>query len=381
MSQPRRVLHLITSLGVGGVQNQLAKVVSSYDRESFTPSVCCLSDKGEIGGELEQNGLEVQALGEEVAGFNPRLLLRLYRLLRAEKVSILRAHKYRSAFYGVLAGRMAKVPAIVPSFHLPQAVRKPRRRLMIRLLALLSDEVVAVSYAVKENLVDSIGIPRSKVKVIHNGVDLTDFQNLPSKEEAKRRLGVPPDRLVIGAVGRMKAQKGYSFLLQALPLLKEGGLSNFWVIMVGEGEARSSLEREARDLGCGEKVHFLGMRRDVPFLLRGMDVFAFPSLWEGFGTSLVEAMAAEVPAIASDLPCVREIIPDERYGLLVPPRDVQALAEGILEFRGDGKLRESVVEAAKDRAFQSFSLGKVVSAYQDLFREVLARKGTEEGIV
>jgi glycosyltransferase involved in cell wall biosynthesis len=105
-----------------------------------------------------------------------------------------------------------------------------------------------------------------------------------------------------------------------------------------------------------------------------MDVFVFPSLWEGFGTALLEAMAAQVPIVASDLPCVREIIPDERYGSLVPPGEVGALAEAILGIWRNGKPWETRVIAAKDRAIQDFSLARVVSTYQDLYQEILSRK-------
>jgi len=377
MERPYRILHLITALSVGGVQNQLAKVVSSYDRPAFSPSVCCLSHKGEIGDELERMGVEVKALGSKAAGFSPKLLWRLFHLLRAERIAVLRPHKYRSALYGVLAGRMAKVPVIIPSFHLPQAIRKAKRRSMIRFLSRMSDEVVAVSQAVAENLTEGIGVPRSKIRVIHNGVDLREFENLPSKEQAQKRVKTPPDAWVIGGIGRMKAQKGFGNLLSALPLLEEKGLRNYWVMMVGDGDLRVGLERQALQSGCEEKVKFLGVRRDIPQLLRAMDVFVFPSLWEGFGTALLEAMAAQVPIVASDLPCVREIIPDERYGSLVPPGEVGALAEAILGIWRNGKPWETRVIAAKDRAIQDFSLARVVSTYQDLYQEILSRKAPD----
>jgi glycosyltransferase involved in cell wall biosynthesis len=335
-----------------------------------------VSRKGEVGEELERSGIPVRVLGEEPAGFNPRLVRKLYHLLQTERVAILRAHKYNSAFYGVLAGRMAKVAAIIPSYHLPQAARKPRRRLMIRFLSRLSDEVVAVSHAVKENL-SRMGIPESKIRVIHNGVDLREFHDLVPREVAREELGIPSGKWVIGGIGRMKPQKGYGYLLRALPSLEKGGLSDYCVLLVGDGKARSRLEQEAREMGCAGKVRFLGMRRDIPHLLRAMDLFAFPSLWEGFGTSLVEAMAAGIPVVASDLPCVREIIPDERYGFLVPAKDAEALAARILEVWKELPGCVSRTMAAKGRAFESFSLTKVVKSYQDLFCEVLARKSGE----
>jgi glycosyltransferase involved in cell wall biosynthesis len=269
---------------------------------------------------------------------------------------------------------MAKVPVIVPSFHLPQAGRKPRRRLMIRLLSLWSDRVIAVSQAVAENLTREIGIPTQKLRVIHNGVDLNDFVDLPSKEEVREWLGIPSGSWVIGVAGRMKPQKGFEYLLKALPLLEEEGLRDYRVMMVGDGPVRPILERQADELGCKDKVKFLGFRRDVPQLLRAMDLFAFPSLWEGFGTALVEAMVAEVPIVASDLPCVREIIPDERYGLLTPPRNPEALAAGILRIWRDAETKASLKTTAKDRAVQFFSLGRVVETYQGLFQEILAEK-------
>ena len=177
----------------------------------------------------------------------------------------------------------------------------------------------------------------------------------------------------------MKAQKGFGNLLRALPLLEEKGLCNYWVMMVGDGELRVNLERQAIQMGCEGKVKFLGIRRDVPQLLRAMDVFVFPSLWEGFGTALLEAMAAEVPIVASDLPCVREIIPDERYGFLVPPGDPGALAQAILTIWKDGKPGETRVVEAKDRAIREFSLDRVTSSYQGLYQEILSQKALVGG--
>ena len=175
----------------------------------------------------------------------------------------------------------------------------------------------------------------------------------------------------------MKPQKGYGYLLRALPMLEKGGLSDYSVLLIGDGKIRGDLEQEARSIGREEKVKFLGMRRDIPGLLRAMDLFAFPSLWEGFGTSLVEAMAAGIPIVASDLPCVREIIPDERYGLLVPARSADALAAAILQVWKGGTMGEARRRAAQDRALECFSLVRVVRSYQDLFREILVRKSRE----
>jgi len=379
MSSPWPILHVISALTTGGVQHQLAKVVTHYDRGQFDPTVCCLSRKGEIGRELEEAGIEVEVLGDRVSGFRFRTLRSLYGHLRRQPVAVLRAHKYRSSLYAVLAGRMAQVPVIVPSFHLPQPARKRRRRCLIRLLCHWSDRVVAVSSAVAQNLVGEIGVPADKIQVIHNGVDLDDFRDLPQRQEARRRLGLSEHDWILGAVGRMKRQKGFEHLLRALPHLEEGGLRDYQLLMVGEGPLRPSLERQVQEMGLGQRVKFLGLRRDVPELLRAMDLFVFPSLWEGFGTALVEAMLAEVPVVASDLPCIREIIPDEDFGWLVPPGDEEALAQGILRALQDSERAADRIASARERAREHFSLHKVVATYQQMFGELLAFKGYGDG--
>ncbi|MDH7500463.1 MAG: glycosyltransferase, partial [candidate division NC10 bacterium] len=181
---PRTVLHLISRLGVGGVENQLRLVTRHYDRDRLFPLVCCIRDKGAIGREMEEAGIEVIALGrKEVHRFDPSLVFQIGRLLRGRGVHILRTHQYEASLYGRLALPFARRPSVVCSFHNIYRRRKWHRQQMNRLLSRFTDRIVAVSECVKSDIVRYDSIPAQQVKVIYNGIDPADFAGEVKEEQ------------------------------------------------------------------------------------------------------------------------------------------------------------------------------------------------------
>lgn len=369
---PRKVLHIMTRLPVGGVENQLLNILRSYDRTRLFPLVCSLSDRGEFGREIEDAGAEVVCLSKLGHRFDRSIIKDLCGVIMEREVTIVRTHQYHANFYGRLAARKAKVPCVVASVHnIYTRDRKFHRRLMNRYLARFTDRIVAVSEAVKKDILRYDRIPAEKITVIRNGVDFERFIRADGKR-VRGEYHIAQATLVIGTVSRLTAQKGHRNLLEAVSSLR----SEFplKLLVVGDGPLRGELERHASRLGLADEVVFTGMRRDVPDLIAAMDIIVLPSLWEGLPNVLLEAFASGRSVIASDIPPFREVIVSPKLGILVPPEDNNALAESIRRLVRDSPLREAMGRAAAEKAASCFSIKKTVSTYTALFEEILKQK-------
>ena len=371
--RPIRILHIMTRLPIGGVENQLLGILRNYDKSRYSPLVCCLSDRGEIGEEIERNGIEVVCLHKLGHRFDWSMVSDIVRLINDHDINVVRTHQYHANLYGRLAAHKAGVPCIVASIHNTYSRdRKYHRRLINWFLARFSDRIIAVSGNVREDILKYDHIPPEKVEVIHNGVD-TDLFSDQSGKVKRSEIGIPEDALVIGTVGRLAEAKGQRYILEALAVLKET-FPSIRLLIAGDGPLRKELEDFGEALGIKHNVLFLGMRRDIPALLSAMDIFVLPSLWEGLPNALLEAMAVSRPIIAADIPAFREIIDSQDVGILVPPRNSAALAEALNRLIKDQGLRDAMGRNARQKCSSMFDIKSVVKVYTGLFESILRGK-------
>lgn len=374
--QPINILHVISKLPVGGVENQLLMILGKYDRGKLSPIVCSLSDKGEIGREIEEAGIEVIPLNKLRHTFDWTMVKDIYNLIKKKNVKIVRTHLYHANLYGRLAARIAKVPCIVASVHDTYTYtmdKKLHRRIINKCLSRFTDKIVAVSEAVKKDILKYDDISDDKIIVIHNGIDKGGFQNI-NRELIRSNLAISPEVQVIGMVGRLSLQKGQKYLLKAVSKIRDR-FPKIVLLIVGDGPLRNELESYARSLDIMKNTIFLGSRRDIPAILSSMDIFVFPSLWEGLPSTLIEAMAAGKPIIATDITPNKEIINSEKVGILVPAKNSDALASSIDLLLHNKDLSEDLGKAAKERAFSHFNIKATVDRYTTLFENILRGKG------
>jgi glycosyltransferase involved in cell wall biosynthesis len=374
---PIKILHIMTRLPVGGVENQLLSILRNYDKSKLSPLVCSLSDKGQIGEEIEREGIEVVCLNKLGHRFDWSIVKDICSLITERSIKVVRTHQYHANLYGRLAAHRAGVPCVVASIHNTYTRdKKFHRRLINRFLARFTDRIVAVSGKVRDDILMYDHIPSDKVEVIHNGVDIDIFSNKDGKVK-RREFNIPEDTVVIGTVGRLAEAKGQRYLLEALAVLKVK-FPMVRLLIAGDGLLRKELEGYAETLGIKQNVLFLGIRRDIPELLSVMDIFVLPSLWEGLPNALLEAMAGSRPIIAADIAPFREIIDSRDVGILIPPGDSAALAEALRLLLEDRNTRETLGRNAKQKCSLLFDIKAVVSAYTGLFENIL--KGKENAL-
>jgi glycosyltransferase involved in cell wall biosynthesis len=211
----------------------------------------------------------------------------------------------------------------------------------------------------------------AKVDVIYNAVDFAQAQPTRSRADVRRECGLPADAFVGGIIARLTEQKGHRFLFDAMAATP--ALAQMHLIVIGGGELQSTLVRQVDALGLSDRVHFLGPRRDLGDLLAAMDVFVMPSLWEGLPLSLVLAMGAGVPAVATAVAGIPEVVEDGRTGLLVPPADPVALAGALARLFGDGDFRRRIGAAARVSVLPRFGIEKYVASMVGVYEELLER--------
>ena len=232
------------------------------------------------------------------------------------------------------------------------------------------DRVITVSNDMKQKILQG-WTPEEKIRVINTGLDLNKFDAGAPREQVRREFHLPDDACVVGTVSRLFAEKGHSYLLDAAKLLAND-LPQLRVMIVGTGDLRKPLEDYATELGIRDRVIFTGFYEDLPGALRAMDIFAQPSiLEEGFPTSVLEAQVAGLPVVASDIGGTHETMDAGKTGLLVPPRDVNALAQALRTLVSDNEKRKTMGQAARAWIEKSFTLENMIQKVTQTYLEAI----------
>ena len=373
------IFHMVNSLEVGGSEHQMVEVASRQKARGYDVIVGCLSSKGFLIDVLTRAGISVIEFDPKGSLFRPRgifQLLRLTRFLLRHPFDVVQTHDLYSTLLGVPAAWLARVPVIL-------SCRRdlshwwwytPSRRRFLRHIQNRSDYVIANSQAVCDFLVEKDSFDPELIRVIRNGVDCDRFTTVRAD-----RQGLFPDLgtrgPLIAVVANMNVEtKGHADLIRAaVEVSREFGEAKF--LLVGDGPERTRLEAMTAELGLSNTVLFLGRRNDVPDILACCDLFVLPSWAEGLPNSVLEAMAAGLPVVATRVGGIPEIIDDGASGLLVAPRDSHALAVATLQVLGNEELAKRLGQAARDRARTKFSFDRLLSDLDDLYLEARPRAG------
>lgn len=378
-ARPARVMHLIDTLRPGGAEHLLLTTVKHLAPARFQSIVVALSSPVDLEPDLECAGASVHVLGARRPLDGWRQILPLARLLRQYRVDILHTHLRFSNLYGRLAAILARTPAVVTSFHQPDYAYWPptrwRQKLWMLADRLTAQRVnaafIAVSRAVRDDYAQQFKL--DGVRVIYNYLDPRQFP--PSSSAAasasRREFGWTGGEFVILNVARLAQEKGQCHLLRAMFEIVRAA-PEARLLLVGDGPDDAALRTICRDLGIEARVVFTGNRRDISALLAMSDVFVFPSLCEGFGIALIEAMTAERAVVASRTGGIVELL-EEGGGLLIPPGDAAAICEAVLRLRDDPILRARLGQQAHEVVSRRFSVDVGIPALEAVYQQVLPR--------
>jgi glycosyltransferase involved in cell wall biosynthesis len=300
---------------------------------------------------------------------------RLARLLRPHPVDLFHTQN-TGCEESPVAARLAGVRRVVGTFHVgPNADLRfersgPRHRVLEAVSNRCLRTAIAVSDATGRDWVRRSRVPAGRVVTIRNGIDPDRFRRRQPKTDARRRLGLPTDSLIVGGVGRLDESKGFDDLVRAAVVLRSEFLS-LCVVIAGDGPQRAELEAEAARLGVSDQVRFLGFQPDVQATLDAFDVFAMPSRTEALPYALLEAMATGLPAVAAAVGGVPEVVAPGETGFLIAPRDPPGLAASLRQLLADADLRERMGAAGRERVVRHFHERDMVRQTVGVYRDLL----------
>ena len=382
-----RIARVIARLNIGGPAQHVALLSAGLDARRFaTTLITGVVDEteGDFTPEARARGVEPVVIPELGRAIRPApdavALIKLIRLFRQLRPDIVHTHTAKAGTLGRLAAWLAGVPVKVHTFHghvLDSYFSPTVTQVfmgMERTLARVTDRLVTVSPRLRTDLL-AMGIGRpERVEVIPLGLDLARFQRArPATPMLRPALGLAEGAPLLGIVGRLVPIKDHDTLFQAMTLLPSADPPAHLAV-VGDGEERARLERAAGRLGLGARIHFLGWRADLETILRELDVVICASKNEGTPVALIEAMAAGVPVLSTDVGGVADLVAHGETGWLVPPGDPPNMARGIQHLLGDGGLRARLAAAGRAASLERHGVEGLVRRMEALYTELISEK-------
>lgn len=383
-----KVINPITRLIVGGAQETVIETCAFINQDRFATQIIAgpqTGPEGELITEVQKKGIPLTIIPEIVREVNPVKDLiatfKLVNIFRRERPHIVHTHSSKTGIIGRWAARIARVPVIVHTVHgwahhpYQKAFIRGMYIFLERIAAPFTDRLIAVSTLnVEKGLKDHIGTRDSYV-VIHSCINIEQFSRTSTDSASlKRSLGLNGNGPVVGTVSRLSQQKNPLDFVRMAALVKKK-IPEAQFLFVGDGPLRSETEALIRELNLQKYLVLAGLRKDVPELLRCMDIFTLTSLWEGLPRVIPQAMVAGLPVVANNIDGNAEIIQDGSNGFLIAPGDAAGMADKVVQLLKDQKLKKEISAKGHETALQEFSLHDMVRKIAALYEELLSIKG------
>ncbi|MFQ5652695.1 MAG: glycosyltransferase family 4 protein [bacterium] len=379
-----RILHIITNLPVGGAQDNTLLTVEKLDREKYEVSLMCAQEGDWVARARAIPDLTlifVNQLKRKIHPIDDLIAqVKVYRIIKRGNFDIVHTHSSKPGFVGRVAARLARVPVIIHTIHgfpFNDFMHPLVRRSFIcleRFLSRISDMLITVSKLNLEKALSLRFAGPEKFRNIYSGIDFGKFDLQVNAERKKRDLGILNGEKIVGMVGRLSEQKAPLDFVRAMPeVLKVRKDIRF--VLVGDGELKEQTLELSRKLEVNTNLMVLGFRDDIPELLPIFDVFVLTSLWEGLGRSLTEAMYTGRPVVATNVEGVPELVEDGQTGILVEPKDIRSIANGIIHFLEHPDDARRMGAAAAEQINERFQADRMVQNLDEVYQELLRRKG------
>jgi glycosyltransferase involved in cell wall biosynthesis len=373
-----RLFYLITGTSVGGAEKAVLDLSTSLDKTRYEITVGSLKDKGLIGEQLEKGDIEVVSFGLQegsgLAGFLSSLfiILKVARVLKRKKADIIHTFLFRANLIGRISAQFAGKPIVISSLRTMEEEKK-YQLFLERITSFMVDKYIAVSERVKEHAIRNSKIPPDKIITIYNGVRPWGDRTAVDPGAMRRALGIAPSDRVVMVIGRLRKEKGHSFLIDGINEVRKR-IPEVKLIIAGDGEEEEKLKAQVKRLSLSDTVVFAGLRRDIPELLTIAELVVLPSLWEGMPNCLLEAMNTGKPVVATTVGGIPEVVQNGETGILVPPRDSHALTEAIMRIFSQREEAHAMGMKGRKRVEQLFPLKKTLEATEVVYQEMLNRE-------
>lgn len=368
----KKILFVVQDLEMGGAE-QLKFTIEKYiDKEKYDTIYCCIRSVGMIGEEIIKRGGKVVVLNSVDNFYNLIATYRLYKIVRQIKPDIIHSMLFNANFHARLAGMAAGVPVIIEEHGL-YIWKKWYHILFDRILANFTKKVIAVSHSVKDFLIDQERLDPGRVMVLYDCVDPNFLKTDTTRSEERKKLFVQDDTFVIGTVGNLREEKGHRILFHAMKqVIAEH--SNTKLFIVGDGPLYEYLLDQVKRIRIEENVTFLKKRSNISGFLKAIDLFVLPSTSEGLGIALIEAIAAGLPCIASNVGGIKEIAEGAKDVILVRPNNPFELGRAIVREIEKARSPKREVTAPEEKTIRDIFTPQVYLTHlEEIYDEVLAK--------
>lgn len=359
------LVQMIDSFKVGGAEKLQLTFAEAIRSQNVKLTVLCLRNQYDpMRAELEALGARVVVI-EGASLLDPRRLRHLIRFFKEYPQDVIHAHLTTANILGTWVGRWLGLPSIA-TLHSTSLETGLRGRMELLTMHHLTDKVVAVGHSVKDAYQEAV--PASKLTVLPNAVKLLPQLSLAERTSVRHEVTGDPNRCILIAVGRLVAAKGYEDLITAFAQVQQS-FKNATLLIVGDGPMRVVMEAKIREHGMEDHIRLLGQRSDVPRLLAAADVFVSSSHWEGLPVSILEAMSAGLPIVATSVGDIPHVLRDG-LGIVVPTKQPDELAMALCAMLGDHQKRVRMGQAAREHVQLHYSTDRWIQRWMELYDEV-----------
>lgn len=338
--------------------------------EKYETIFIYLKNKGTDTNIFAENGKKVYYLSDSKTFFKPLGLLKLVSILKEEKVDILHCHMHKATVYGAIAAKIAKVPAVLSHVHGLHRTGNLRRKLLNYFILKDVKKILTVGQAVKDDVIrTNYSVNPEKVVNVGNSIPFDFYsEKICDKETARKKFNIPLNSTVFGTAGRLAHNKGHSYLISAFEQIKKT-FPNAKLLIAGNGEFKESLEKQILQTSCRDCIHLLGQVNNMREFYSSLDLFVLPSTGsEGLPRVLLEAMASEVLVISTNVGGTSEILDNGRLGQIIPPKDINALAEAMVKsVNMPENQRQKMIIEAKEYVKINFSHPAMIKKIEEIY--------------
>lgn len=357
--KPIKIVYAITALTRGGAERFLVDLLKNLDKEKFDPRVITIVGGGELEEEIRKINIPLKIFYKKTK-LGLGVIWQIYKYLKKEKPLIFHSQLFGGDTWGRIAAILVRVPIIITTEQNVNLDEGFFKKLVKRILGWFTNKVVVISSAVKDYSIKKDGIALKKIEIIYNGVEIEKFLWL----EPKFFQNDPP---LLGVIARLEPQKGHEYLFKALEKIKD---TPWKLLVVGDGSLRKGLIELRNKLDLQKRIEFTGVRSDVSEILKQIDVFVLPSVWEGLGIVVLEAALSVRPIIASATGGIPEIIENGRSGWLVKSKDINQLSKSIQEVLSNKEEAQRRALQAQQDVKIKFDIKNIVNQYEKLYENI-----------